>query len=189
MMTGRQATPHQAAPQQATRLFFAAWPSPEIQQMLGGVAQRAQRECGGQLTPNHNIHLTLLFLGGIAHERLTELETLAATVRAPRFTLALDRLDYWKHNRILWAGVKDCPEALLALVSQLEKTLGAVSFQFDQRPYVPHITLLRESHRAPAQAAIPPIEWAVEEFVLVESVQLDESRVYEVLHRWPLTGS
>lgn len=190
MVSGRQATPpHQAAPQQTTRLFFAAWPSPEIQQMLGGVAQRAQRECGGQPTPDHNIHLTLLFLGGIAHERLTELETLAATVRAPRFTLAVDRLDYWKHNRILWAGVKESPEALRALVSQLEKTLGAVGFRFDQRSYVPHITLLRESHRAPAQPAVPPIEWAVEEFVLVESVQLDESRVYEVLHRWPLTGS
>lgn len=184
----QQQSPQHQPPQQKTQLFFAAWPAPEIQEALRGVAQRAQRECGGQATPVHNIHLTLVFLGPVPHDRMTELETLAEKVSGQRFDLAVDRLDYWQHNRIAWAGVEQCPEALRALVGQLEKTLGAAGFRLDPRPYVPHITLLREA-RAPAQNQMPPIAWPVEEFVLVESVQLDQSRVYEVLHRWPLGGS
>lgn len=182
-------SPQHQPPQQTTQLFFAAWPAPEIQEALGGVAQRVQHECGGQATPVHNIHLTLVFLGPVPHDRMTELETLAEKVSGQRFDLAVDRLDYWKHNRIAWAGVEQCPEALRALVGQLEKTLGAAGFRLDQRPYVPHVTLLREARSASAQNRMPPIAWPVEEFVLVESVQLDQSRVYEVLHRWPLTGS
>ena len=173
-----------------TQLFFAAWPAAEIQEALGGVAQRAQRECGGQATPVHNIHLTLVFLGPVAYERLIELERLAEKVSAPRFALAVDRVEYWRHNNIAWAGFEECPEALRALVGQLEKTLAAEGFHPDQRPYVTHVTLLRDARRAPAQGRLPqPVAWPVEEFVLVESVQLDNSRVYEVLHRWPLTGS
>jgi len=174
--------------EQATRLFFAAWPAPEVQEALGGVAQRAQRECGGQATPVHNIHLTLVFLGSIAHERLPELETLAAAISAPRFALAVDRLDYWRHNRIVWAGVEECPEALHALVAQLERALAAAGFRCDRRPYVPHITLLRDARRAPSEGRTSPVRWPVEEFVLVESVQLERARVYEALHRWPLGG-
>ncbi len=191
---GRPQRTQQQSPQQrqstqgATQLFFAAWPAPEIQEALGGVAQRVQSECGGHATPVHNIHLTLVFLGPVPHDRMTELETLAEKVSGQRFDLAVDRLDYWKHNRIAWAGVEQCPEALRALVGQLEKTLGAAGFRLDPRPYVPHITLLREA-RAPAQNQMPPIAWPVEEFVLVESVQLDQSRVYEVLHHWPLGES
>jgi 2'-5' RNA ligase len=51
---------------------------------------------------------------------------------------------------------------------------------------VPHITLLREARRAPAQSRLAPIAWPVSEFALVESVQLDNSHMYEVLQSWRL---
>lgn len=174
--------------EQATRLFFAAWPAPEVQGALGGVAQSAQRECGGRAVPAHNIHLTLVFLGNVPRARLDEFETLAETVSAPRFALAVDRLGYWRHNRIVWAGVEDCPEALRALVTRLEQVFAATGFRFDRRPYVPHITLLREARRAPAQGRVSPVAWPVAEFALVESVQLERAVLYEVLRRWPLAA-
>ena len=181
-----QRRPESGGSAETARLFFAAWPATEVQRALGGVAQRAQRECGGRAVPVHNIHLTLVFLGNVAHGRLAEVETLAATISAPRFALAVDRLDYWRHNRIVWGGVEECPEALRALVARLEQVLATAGFRFDQRPYVPHITLLRDARRAPAETRTSPVAWPVAEFALVEAVQLERASVYEVLRRWPL---
>ena len=84
--------------------------------------------------------------------------------------------------------MEECPEALHALVAQLERALAAAGFRCDRRPYVPHITLLRDARRAPSEGRTSPVRWPVEEFVLVESVQLERARVYEALHRWPLGG-
>lgn len=176
--------PAAAAP--STRLFFAAWPTSDVQHALGEFARAAQRECGGRPVPAHNIHLTLVFVGAVARERMDGLEALAETIEGPAVTLEVNRADYWRHNRIVWAGVKECPDVLTELVKRLERTLVGAGFQLNQRPYVPHITLLRDAHRAPAQNRFVPVSWSISEFALVESVQLDNSQLYEVLQSWPL---
>ena len=168
------------------RLFFAAWPAPEVQRALGDIARHAQRDCGGRAVPVHNIHLTLVFLGDLARERITALETLAAEFSAPHFTLSIDRLEYWKRNRILWVGAEQSPPALQALVEQAQRSLAAAGFRVDSRPYVPHVTLLRDARRAPADTRITAVEWPVTKFVLVESVRRGPGRAYEILREWPL---
>ena len=170
------------------RLFFAAWPAPEVQHALGDIAHRAQRECGGRAVPPHIIHLTLVFLGDLPRDRTAVPETLAATVSASRFAMSVDRLEYWRHNRILWAGMDDCPQALQSLVAQLRDALAGEGFQIDRRPYVPHVTLLRDARRAPADGRLPAVSWPVSEFALVESARRERGRAYEPLRKWPLTG-
>ena len=170
------------------RLFFAAWPAPEVQQVLGKFAQGLERKCGGRAIPPRNIHLTLVFLGDTAREQLRQMEALAATVMAQPFDLVVDRVGHWRHNRIVWAGVSRCPGALPALVERLELGLSAAGLRFDKRAYVPHVTLLRNARRVPPVAALPCINWPVARFALVESVQRDRGRAYEVLQEWPLTA-
>lgn len=172
---------------ETARLFFAAWPPPEVQRTLGDIARQAQGECGGRAVPAHNIHLTLVFIGDVARGRLAELEALGATVAAPRFSLVVDRLEYWRHNRILWAGVGECPQALRTLVERLQEPVAAAGFRIERRPYVPHVTLRRDARVAPADARIR-VEWPVTELALVESAQRERGRVYEVLRKWPLTA-
>jgi 2'-5' RNA ligase len=168
------------------RLFFAAWPAPEIQRALGGLGLALQRECGGRALPARNIHLTLVFLGDVARGRLADLQALAAETVAPSFHLDLDHVEYWRHNRVVWAGVARCPDALQLLVQRLEQCLSALSFRFDRRPYAPHVTLLRNARRAPANAAIRNVGWPVSRFALVESVPHGRGRSYEVMREWPL---
>jgi RNA 2',3'-cyclic 3'-phosphodiesterase len=167
------------------RVFFAAWPPPGVQQALGDIARQAQRECGGRAVPAGNIHLTLLFIGDVPRASVAALETLGATVTASRFDLVVDRVEYWRHNRILWAGVEQCPQALAELVERLQQPAAAAGYRIEGRPYVPHITLQREARRAPAGVRIR-VDWPVTEFALVESAQRERGRVYEVLRRWPL---
>ena len=168
------------------RLFFAAWPAPEVQRALGEIARRARQECGGRTVADHNIHLTLVFLGDLPRDRLAELESLASAVRGRRFALAVDRLDYWRHNRILWAGCGSGPEALQALVAQLQGALAGAGYRFDRRAYVPHVTLLRNARAAPAEGRCPAVAWPVVEFALVESAPRERARVYQMLRSWPL---
>jgi 2'-5' RNA ligase len=171
------------------RLFFAVWPAREVQHVLGEIARGAQRECGGRAVPTRNVHLTLVFLGNLPRECVTALERIASMMRGHRFALTVDRLEYWRHNRILWAGVTTCPDALQALVARLQDALARTEFRVDQRPYVPHVTLLRNARRAPAQDRCPEVVWPVDAFALVESAPHVGGRAYQVLRSWPLESS
>ena len=120
-----------AATADVARLFFAAWPAPEVQRALGKIARDAQPECGGRAVPTGNIHLTLIFLGNLPRHRVTALETIASSVRGHPFALTVDRLEYWRHNRIVWGGTRACPEALQALVARLQEELYEIRGETD----------------------------------------------------------
>jgi len=170
-------------------VFFAAWPPPEAQQALGDLARRLKSECGGRALPASNLHLTLLFLGEVARERLPRLEALAGAVTAPQFEIRVNYVGFWRHNHVVWACFEHGAAALGALAAGLEQALAGDGFRFDQRAYVPHITLLRNARRAPATAAVRPLAWPFTGHALVESVPLEHARLYRVLRTWhPAAG-
>jgi 2'-5' RNA ligase len=167
------------------RLFFAAWPPPEAQQALGDLALRLKKECGGRALPAGNIHLTLAFLGETARDLLPRLERLAATVAVPPFDIRFDRVGYWRHNRVVWAGTGQGDAELGELATGLTQALAGEGFRIEKRAFVPHVTLLRNARRAPAVASFPPIAWQVTGHALVESVPIERVRLYRVLRAWP----
>src|SRR5262245_24912226 len=108
---------------ETARLFFAAWPSADVQARLHAVAEQARGECGGRAVAQGNIHITLAFLGEVPRDRLREIEAVAGRIDGAGCELSVDRVQYWKHNRILWAGVAHCPEALARLAAELSRGL------------------------------------------------------------------
>ena len=150
-------------------------------------AQTLRQECGGRVMRRDNLHLTLVFLGNVAREKIPRLEVIAAQQRGAGFDLAFGVTGYWRHNRIVWAAPHTTPEPLHGLVGGLEQALGQAGFEFDRRSYSPHLTLLRDA-RAPA--ALPPLVfgWPVRDFALVESARGTRGSEYRVLTRWPLRG-
>jgi 2'-5' RNA ligase len=168
------------------RLFFALWPDAAVGQALGALARELARVCSGRAVPAANVHLTLAFLGELERERLAPLAALARTVRGEPFALELNRLDYWRHNRIVWAGTETCPAPLAALAAELGAGLRGLGIAIEERPYVPHITLVRDARRAPPPGRAPGIRWPVRAFALVESVPRGHARAYEVLESWRL---
>ena len=101
------------------------------------------------------------------------------------FGLVFDGAGYWKHNRIAWAGASAVPPALDALVSELRSALGAARFPFDPKPFVPHVTLVRNARPGFAMPEVAPITWDASGFVLVESVTRPQGREYAIAGRWP----
>jgi 2'-5' RNA ligase len=168
-------------------VFFALWPGPAVRDALAAAAVKAQAECAGRAAPAAKLHMTLFFVGDIERARLGALESCAAAVRAERFALDMDVLGYWRHNRIVWAGARQCPAALESLVSQLRANLALEGIAGEDRPFVPHVTLVRSARAAPKDTILDTPEWDVGAFALVESVRVGGAVRYEVRGRWPLT--
>jgi 2'-5' RNA ligase len=170
-----------------TRVFFALWPGPGVRDALAAAALKAQAECAGRTTPAAKLHVTLFFVGEIERARLGALQTCAAAVRAERFVLDMEVLGYWRHNRIVWAGARQCPPALDSLVSQLTANLALEGIAGEDRRFVPHVTLVRSARCAPKDTSLDAPQWEVPAFTLVESVRAGGGVRYDVLGRWPLT--
>jgi 2'-5' RNA ligase len=170
------------------RVFFALWPEADVAQALAAAAREAQAECGGRATAPEKIHLTLFFVGDVERERVVSLQALACSLRTDAFSLDVNAIDYWRHNRIVWGGPRHWPHALAMLVAELQEHLSAEGIKSDERPYVPHVTLVRNARRAPKRRTLGPLAWHADDFVLVESVPAGSGVRYDVIGRWPLAA-
>ncbi len=175
-----------AAKTNHARLFFALWPDDDARKLLSTLAHRAQLECGGRATPENKVHLTLFFLGAVEAARAITIRSAAERVNGSPFDLTLDKIGHWRHNRIVWAGATQVPAALVTLVADLTRELAAEGLKGEDRPYVPHLTLVRNAERKPAPTPIEPHAWHVQSFALVQSIPTAGGVRYEVLCHWPL---
>jgi 2'-5' RNA ligase len=165
-------------------LFLALWPDAAVRAGLESWSGALHDACGGRRIRAENLHLTLAFLGGVDEARVPAVEEAAGRVVPRSFSLVLDEPGYWKRNRLAWAGASAAPAALDTLVAELRAALRAAGVAFDPKPFVSHVTLLREA-RAPAK--MPPLEaihWPVGGFALVRSVTAPEGSRYEARRTW-----
>ncbi|MCA1978169.1 MAG: RNA 2',3'-cyclic phosphodiesterase [Thiobacillus sp.] len=169
----------------AQRLFFALWPDAATRAALNRTGKWLHQHWGGRRMRADTLHLTLAFLGAIPVEVRDALIPRIDTIRAEPFELLLDQPGYWQHNRIGWLGCAAPPVSLAELVGRLHAALHESGTAFDTRPFVPHVTLLRNS---PGGSAPPctPVRWKVDDFVLVASSTGADGARYEVIRRWPL---
>ena len=168
------------------RVFFALWPNDDVRATLTDWGRGAQAVAGGRAVAAENIHLTLFFVGSVERDGLAALEDAADAVRAQPFTLVLDRIGYWRHNRIVWAGSSAHAPAAAALEGSLHEALAHAGVNGEERPYVPHVTLLRKAERKPPAIAVTACAWQVREFALVESQPVAGGVRYLVRRAWPL---
>ncbi|MEO8409348.1 MAG: RNA 2',3'-cyclic phosphodiesterase [Propionivibrio sp.] len=173
--------------------FFALKPPPDIAGQLVAMARDHADRYGGRATSFETVHLTLAFLGEFPAPRVDELIAVASGVRASSFDLRVDRLGYWSHNQLLWAGSVSSPPALMTLAARLEITLAAgncwIAGARDGHPFAPHITLVRKlaTPVAPTPLATNDrIVWPCASFVLVRSLRTDAATLHETLAEFTL---
>ena len=166
------------------RLFFALWPDDAVRAELAGWSRELHVACGGRPTPSENLHLTVAFLGKVDDACVAEVERTASEVSPKAVSLVLDQPGYWKQNRIAWAGASVVPPELEALVSELRGALAKSRIGFDAKPFVSHVTLLRDAREPRAIPELAPIEWRLEGFALVQSVSLPQGSRYEIRKSW-----
>lgn len=170
------------------RLFFALWPPAPVARSLANQADKLAEKSGGRATRRETIHLTLVFLGDVGEEQLPAvLETGAAVAAAP-FELTLDRLGFWRHNRLIWAGCASTPPQLQTLVDGLRDGLRAAALPCDaSQAFVPHVTLVRKvGDSRPVLPCLEPLGWLCDRFALVRSQHGELGAGYETVAEFPL---
>ncbi|MBS1139711.1 MAG: 2,5 ligase [Proteobacteria bacterium] len=162
---------------------------------LAEIAGNAAASFGGRATRRNTIHLTLAFLGEVPESRLPELCVVADGIKAPSFSMVLDRLGYWHHNRLLWAGSQGPVTTLGELVRQLRNALANSGFLVDaeKKGFVPHVTLVRKipaSTEPRENQPFPSFEsltWRADRFVLVRSRLSSSGSEYLILREFSLS--
>ncbi|NWG38846.1 MAG: RNA 2',3'-cyclic phosphodiesterase [Hydrogenophilaceae bacterium] len=167
------------------RLFFALWPGEDTRRALWQVSGTLHQVWNGRRMKPDTLHMTLVFLGDTPVEKVAVLREIAAAMDTRKFEVTLNHASCWRHNKVGFLSPEDSPPELLQLVYGLEDKLEEAGIAFDERPYKPHLTLLRNT-RCTTQVAFAPIHWHIEEFVLVSSTTRETGPAYQLIGRWPL---
>jgi 2'-5' RNA ligase len=163
--------------------FFALCPDPPAAATLESLGRDLVERCGGKPVLQAKIHLTLAFLGSVDSGRALVAQSTGAGVPGEAFDVAFDVVGWFKGARVAWAGCSNPAPALVELQQRLAEALRLGGFVLDDRPYTPHLTLVRNVARPVARAAIAPIGWRATQLRLMRT----ESGRYATLASWELT--
>jgi len=136
-----------------------------------------------------NLHITLAFLGNVEATRYDEivaaLDTAAAG--APRFSLTLDKLGAFPHERrprVVYLGARDASASFRHLARAVRERYETMGFAFED-DNVAHVTIARVkggSARPLPMLEISPVTLTVDTLVLFESVRAETMTHYAIRH-------
>lgn len=167
------------------RLFFALWPTDAVRARLAAAVE-SQAALGRPIAAR-NVHVTVVFLGAVAEDRIAEVHAAAKLTLIGKFMLHIDRMEFWRRSKLIALTASGTPPQLLTLAEGLRAGLRERGFELrEHEAFRPHVTLVRDVEQGPAAAAVTPVHWPVESFALVESRVGQRGSQYTVLDEWPL---
>ncbi len=176
-------------PERRLRLFLAFWPDDRQRAQLTDSLRGILDAGGFRAVCTENLHVTIVFVGSIAHTALAELVTaIGSVVQQPLpapICLAFDRIEYWRKADVLCATAPPS-EVASRLAARCKSQLASCGFSSDEKPFRPHVTLGRKVTRPIRARRIDPVPWCFSEAVLVASTTGPAGSSYSILQRWSL---
>jgi len=185
------------------RLFIALEiPEPVRREVARRVAGLRERLPQARWVDPEIIHLTLVFLGEVAEEKVSALsarlrETLAPYAPLPMRLSDAGTFPPGRPARVAWLGL-EAPEELQALQADAVRVaVETVGHEPEERPYKPHVTLARcpspwkRDVIEKLVAAFPGTigqPWIADRVVLMESKLSPRGARYRVVEEHLLTG-
>jgi len=182
------------------RLFVAAPLPVEIKNQLGKLIDDWKKN-GDKVgwVKKENLHLTLKFLGETANEQLEPLKSsLTENLRKETtFSFSLSGAGAFPNlnrARVLWVGVTDGKEKLVALAEKVEKATNPLGFPPEERGFSAHLTLGRVKDSRLSEGLLTKLracafeakDIIVSEVVLFQSELAPGGSIYTPLERFEL---
>lgn len=182
------------------RLFVAIEIDAAIRHRMAEYVESIKSQLGNsRWSRPEGLHITLKFLGNVADQRQSEIESALASISGAQFPISLNGIGVFpnaRSPRVLWTGVQAGPE-LSKLAHDAEAALARLGFAPEDRAFSPHVTLAR--FRQPAKnlrmAALldqPPPSFGTmiaNQFHLYESKLSPKGSQYTKLASFPLTAA
>lgn len=163
------------------------------------------RQCEAQVRWNEprQMHITLNFLGDVVVNGISDVCQLVAEAAAehPAFDLSLTGAGAFptsERPRIVWLGVTQGAQQLVALQNSLADALEVLGFQRESRPFTPHLTIGRVKSASRGDRTLPDLlrreagcqcgRMRVGEVVVFSSTLSPKGPTYEPLARAPLAA-
>jgi 2'-5' RNA ligase len=176
------------------RLFLAVFPPATVQQSACGRIEPLRRPGDGvSWVKPENLHYTLRFLGEVGEDGARRAGEAAAEAAAksrafPALLGGLGAFPNPRRARVIWLGLSEGGEALVALAQDLDRALAKRGFGAADKRFSPHLTLgrVREPNRdwtatlAAAGPADPAARFTVDRIRVVESELSPRGSIYTV---------
>lgn len=178
------------------RTFLAVLIDEDLRQKIFD-AQNCVRKCASNVkwVEPDNFHITLKFLGDVAEEQIPEISAvITETVKSvPAFDLSFKGLGAFprpERARVVWVGIEQGREQLIDMAKALEKSLAALGFDKEDKPFKAHVTIGRVRDNKPtaglarglAEIETPDLgTQRVECVSVMQSELLREGPVYSVI--------
>lgn len=130
------------------RAFIALEPPEKFVEDVAAMARVLSAAVEGRFVPRQNYHVTLAFLGDVdeaqAREAMDAMDE--ACAEAAAVSMRPDGLGKFGRasDATLWMGLTPDPE-LTGLAERLREALRSCGIGFDDKPFLPHITLARRA--------------------------------------------
>lgn len=138
----------------------------------------------GRPLDKDNLHMTLHYLGNTTTLQKDCFIAQAQGMVCTPFTVELNQFGYFPRAAVSWIAPTHAPPALLKLYQDLAVVLASCGYVSEQRPYRPHITMARKEKCGQQAIRLEPVNWVVDDFVLVQSVSTGQGVQYRVLERF-----
>lgn len=179
------------------RLFVAVDVPEAIKESIESdvVGVLRDRVAGARWTRPEGRHLTLMFLGNVADERLDEIGDALACVATGQFPFdacfaEIGGFPNLRRPRVLWIGLGEGAEPMGVLATKIERELEALGLEAEGRPFRGHLTLARFPRPHVVEAlpdvVVPRASFGVREIVLFHSQLHPKGARYTALRRFPL---
>jgi 2'-5' RNA ligase len=136
------------------RCFIAVWPDAAARDALHRLASALLQAAGrGRAMRPANVHLTLAFIGELDDARALAAARACERLHFEPFEWQVTTIGYFARSRVVWAG-GDAPPPLASLAEHSRSLLDGLAIGYDRKPFVPHVTLLRD---VPEFGAVGPL--------------------------------
>lgn len=137
--------------------------------------------------PAANFHVTSVFLGQVTPVQLEPVLADMDNLDVTPFSMQFNMLGYWSKPAIFWLGCTHPHDSAGRLAQWLSSCVKRHGLSIENRPYVPHITLVRKARAAPPTPLFPPdFTLRFDTVHLFESVSGQHGVRYESRERWHL---